>query len=102
MSLHRIHPIINAVMDAAKVLRGEMDESELEFKMPEDGKIWGTTYPRPTAVAKATGTLDYGADLGLKMPKGTLQLALVQATVSHANIKNIDISEAEKMPGVYK
>ncbi len=95
-------PIINAVMDAAKVLRGEMDESELEFKMPEDGKIWGTTYPRPTAVAKATGTLDYGADLGLKMPKGTLQLALVQATVSHANIKNIDISEAEKMPSVYK
>jgi len=95
-------PIINAVMDAAKVLRGEMDESELEFKMPEDGKIWGTTYPRPTAVAKATGTLDYGADLGLTMPKDTLQLALVQATVSHANIKNIDTSEAEKMPGVYK
>ena len=89
-------------MDAAKVLRGEMDESELDFKMPEDGRIWGTAYPRPTAVAKATGTLDYGADLGLKMPEGTLQLALVQATVSHANIKNIDISEAEKMPGVYK
>lgn len=95
-------PIVDAVMDAAKVLRGEMDESELDFKMPEDGRIWGTAYPRPTAVAKATGTLDYGADLGLKMPEGTLQLALVQTTVSHANIKNIDISEAEKMPGVYK
>ena len=95
-------PIVDAVMDAAKVLRGEMDESELDFKMPEDGRIWGTTYPRPTSVAKATGMLDYGADLGLKMPEGTLQLALVQAPVSHANIKNIDISEAEKMPGVYK
>ena len=51
---------------------GEMDESELDFKMPEDGRIWGTAYPRPTSVAKATGTLDYGAGLGLKMPEGTL------------------------------
>ena len=95
-------PIVNAVMDAAKVLRGEMKEEELEFKMPEDGRIWGTTYPRPTAVPKVTGTLDYGADLGLKLPKGALHLALVQATVSHANIRGIDTSEAEKMPGVHK
>ncbi len=33
---------------------------------------------------------------------GCLRLALTQAKVSHANIKNIDISEAEKMPGVVK
>lgn len=95
-------PIVNAVMDAAKVLRGDMKEEELEYKLPADGRIWGGTYPRPTAVAKVTGTLDYGADLGLKLPGNTLQLALVQATVSHANIRNIDVSEAEKMPGVYK
>ena len=95
-------PIVDAVMDAAKVLRGEMSEKELEFKMPADGRIWGSKYPRPTAVAKVTGTLDYGADLILKMPKKTLHAALVQATVSHANIKGIDTSEAEKMPGVYK
>ncbi|MFR5132581.1 MAG: hypothetical protein ACLTDP_08375 [Terrisporobacter sp.] len=31
-----------------------------------------------------------------------MKLALVQAEVSHANIKGIDYSEAEKMPGVYK
>jgi aldehyde oxidoreductase len=46
--------------------------------------------------------LDYGADLGLKLPPDTLHLALVQAEVSHANIKSIDTSEAEKMPGVFK
>jgi aldehyde oxidoreductase len=51
-------------------------------------------------VAKVTGTTDYGADLGLKMPPGTLRLALVQATVSHAKILSIDTSQAEKMPGV--
>ena len=74
-------PIVDAVMAAAKVLRGEMSESELEYRLPENGRIWGGTYPRPTAVAKATGTLDYGADLGLTLPEETLQLALVQATV---------------------
>ena len=74
----------------------------LAYQIPADGKIWGGKYPRPTALAKVTGTCDYGADLGLKMPADTLQLALVQAKVSHANILSIDTSEAEKMPGVYK
>lgn len=94
--------IVDAVMDAAKVLRGEMKVEDLMFKMPADGEIWGSKYPRPTAVAKATGTLDYGADLGLKLPEGTLHLALVQAETSHANIKGIDVSAAEQMPGVVK
>ena len=70
--------------------------------MPADGKIWGTRYPRPTAVARVTGTLDYGADLGLRLPKDALYLALAQAEVSHAEILSIDTSEAEKMPGVFK
>ena len=95
-------PLVDAVMDAAKVARGEMDIAELAYKLPEDGKVWGSKYPRPTAAAKVTGTCDYGADLGLKLPKNTLRLALVQAEVSHANIKGIDTSEAEKMPGVFK
>jgi aldehyde oxidoreductase len=95
-------PLVNAVMDAAKVVRGEMTMKDLAFKLPADGRIWGTTYPRPTAVAKVTGTIEYGADLGLKMPPGTLRLALVQAKVSHAKIISIDTSQAEKMPGVAK
>ena len=74
----------------------------LAFKLPADGRIWGGKYPRPSALAKVTGTCDFGADLGLKLPPDSLQLALVQAKVSHANILSIDTSEAEKMPGVYK
>ncbi|WP_119071144.1 molybdopterin-dependent aldehyde oxidoreductase [Aggregatilinea lenta] len=93
-------PYVDAVMDAARVLRGEMPETALEYK-PENGRVWGTNHPRPTAVAKVTGTLDYGSDLGLKMPPDTLRLALVQAKVSHANILSIDTSEAETMPGVH-
>ncbi len=94
-------PTVDAVMDAAAVLRGEMKREELEFKMPADGRIWGSKYPRPTAAAKVTGTLDYGQDLGMKLPPNTLQLALVQAKVSHANILSIDTSKAEKMDGVH-
>jgi aldehyde oxidoreductase len=95
-------PIVDAVMDAAKVIRGEMTAEELAYKLPPDGRIWGGSYPRPTAIAKATGTIDYGADLACKMPPGTLRLALVQAKVSHAKILSIDTSEAENMPGVVK
>jgi aldehyde oxidoreductase len=94
--------IVDGIMEAAKVMRGEMKIEDLEYKLPADGKIWGGKYPRPTATAKVTGTLDFGQDLGLKMPPNTLQLALVQAKVSHANILSIDTSEAEKMPGVFK
>ncbi len=70
-------PLVDAVMDAAKVVRGEMTAAELAFKLPPDGRIWGSKYPRPTAVAKVTGTIDYGADIICKMPPGTLNLALV-------------------------
>ncbi|CCO22720.1 molybdopterin-dependent aldehyde oxidoreductase [Maridesulfovibrio hydrothermalis] len=94
--------LVDAVQDAAAVMRGDMSEEELLFKMPEDNRIWGSKYPRPTAAAKVTGTLDYGADLGLKMPEGTLKCALVQAEISHANVISIDTSEAEKMEGVEK
>jgi aldehyde oxidoreductase len=95
-------PLVDAVMDAARVLRGELTIQDLEFKIPSDGRIWGTKYPRPSGVAKVTGTWDFGADLGLKLPDETLHCALVQAEVSHANILSIDTSEAEKMPGVFK
>ena len=95
-------PLVDAVMDAAKVLRGETSLEDLEYKLPGDGQIWGGKYPRPSALAKVTGGLEYGGDLGLKMPADTLRLALVQADVSHANILSIDTSQAEKMPGVFK
>jgi aldehyde oxidoreductase len=94
--------IVDAVMEAAKVLRGELKKEDLEYKPPADGKVFGGYMPRPSSTPKVTGTYDFGADLGLKMPPGTLQLALVQAQVSHANILSIDTSEAERMPGVMR
>jgi aldehyde oxidoreductase len=95
-------PLVDAVVDAAKVLRGEKKKEDLLFEPAENGSIMGSKYHRPSAVAKVTGNWDFGADVALHMPPDTLRLALVQAKVSHANIKGIDASEAEKMPGVAK
>jgi aldehyde oxidoreductase len=95
-------PLVDAVMDAAAILRGEKTADEVLAKPKADGSILGTRYQRPSAVAKVTGTWDFGADLALRMPEGTLRLALVQADVSHALIKGIDTAEAEAMPGVAK
>ena len=97
-------PLVDAVIDAAKVLRGEAKAEDLDYKLPADGHIFGSDskYPRPTAIAKVTGVIKYGGDLSLELPPDRLALALVQAKVSHANIKGIDTSEAEKMPGVFK
>ena len=94
-------PLVDAVMDAARVYRGEISKEDLVFK-PTGDSIIGTKYVRPSAAAKVMGTWDFGADDALKMPEGTLRLALVQAKVSHALIKGVDTSEAEKMPGVEK
>ena len=88
-------------MDAAKVLRGEMTKEDLMF-VPTDNKIIGTSYARPSGAAKVTGQWNFGADEIKNLPEDTLQIALVQAEVSHANIKGIDTAEAEKMPGVAK
>lgn len=94
--------LVDAVMDAARLIRGEIGKEDLWFQLKDGDSMLGTAQVRPSAVAKVTGTWDFGADLGLKLPENTLHIKLVQAEVSHANIISIDTSEAEKMPGVFK
>ncbi|NLY36825.1 MAG: molybdopterin-dependent oxidoreductase [Tissierellia bacterium] len=95
-------PLVDSVMTAAKILRGEITREEIWPKLPIGASIVGTNYIRPSAAAKVTGRWDFGADLGLQLPDDTLHAKLVQAKVCHANIISIDTSEAEKMPGVFK
>ncbi len=94
-------PLVDAVMDAAKALRGEKTLT-LNDNKPADGRLWGSSYPRPTGVAKVLGQWDFGDDRKHQLPPDTLHLALVNAKVSHANIKGIDTAEAEVMPGVVR
>ncbi|HZJ77009.1 MAG TPA: molybdopterin cofactor-binding domain-containing protein [Oscillospiraceae bacterium] len=95
-------PLIDAVMDAAKLIRGEIKKEDLWYKLPEGASMIGTEYVRPSALSKVMGTWDFGADLGLKLPNNTLHAKIVQAKISHGNILSIDTSEAEKIDGVYK
>ncbi len=95
--------IVDAVMAAAKVMRGECSIEDIKFKNPEDGEYYGKPVVRPDALGKVCGLADYGDDQALKMPAGTLHCAVVQPRVAHhAKILAIHTEEAEKMPGVVK
>ncbi len=95
-------PIVDAVMAAAAVMRGEKSMDEITFAMPEDERIYGTHVPKPTAVARVTGVCDFGADVAEKMPPESLHLAVVLAKRHHAKIVNIDPSKALDMCGVVR
>jgi len=95
--------IVDAVMDTAKVMRGECNVEDIMVKLPEDKEYYGKPLVRPSALAKVCGVADYGDDIELKMPENTLHAVMVQPKIAfHAKILNIDFAEAEKMPGVYK
>jgi len=95
-------PLVDAVMAAAKVMRGEASMKDITYDFPAEKEIYGSRRPRPTALVKVTGLADYGDDVKLKMPAGTAHLAVVISKVHHAKILSIDTREAEAMPGVIK
>lgn len=97
--------IVDAVMAAAAIMRGEKTFDDITYDWSKDVKdgYYGKPLVRPNAMAKACGVCDYGDDVELKMPENTLHAVLVMPMkANHAKILNIDISEAEKMPGVVK
>ncbi|NMA91757.1 MAG: molybdopterin-dependent oxidoreductase, partial [Firmicutes bacterium] len=87
--------IIEAVKLAGRFLRGETTPEEIRPD-PKGPKI-GVSHPRPTAMAMACGVAKYTEDI---LIPGALELAVVRSPHPHALIKNIDYTEAEKMPGV--
>ncbi len=87
--------IIDAVQLAGRFLRAEVTPAQLT--PPEDAPAIGTSFPRPSAMAKATGTARFGADI--RMP-GSLEIAVVRSPYAHALIRGIDTSAAAALPGV--
>ena len=95
--------IVNSVMEAAKVVRGECSIEDIMVDEGKPGDYYGKPIVRPAALAKVCGVCDYGDDVELKMPANSLHAVMAQPRVTHhAKIKKINIEEAEKMPGVYK
>ena len=87
--------IIDAVKLAGSFLRGETSPDEVR-PSPSAGII-GVSLPRPNALLLATGKALFSADI---QKEGLLELAAVRSPCSHALIKSIDVSKAEKVPGV--
>jgi len=79
--------IVEAIQDAAAVMRGE--KSELSRK----------ALPRKDASARVTGRERYAGDIKME---GMLYGKIVWSEYPHAEILGIDTSEAEAVPGVVK
>ena len=64
---------------------------------PETTRVIGSRIPRLDGMAKASGKAKYPSDV---RPEGTLFGVMLYSPHAHAKVKSIDISAAEKMPGV--
>jgi len=97
-------PLVDSVMEAAAVMRGEKSMEDITYDPTKNPEFYGkdSYLPRPFALAKVCGLSDFGDDIKLQMPEGTAHLVPVISQITHGIIKSIDYSEAEKMPGVYK
>ncbi|MDR3553646.1 MAG: molybdopterin-dependent oxidoreductase [Syntrophobacteraceae bacterium] len=87
--------IIEAVQLAGRFLRGEISPADVRPE-PGAGNV-GVSHPRPNALLLATGQALFTADI---RKEAVLELAAVRSPLSHALIKSIDVSMAEKVPGV--
>jgi xanthine dehydrogenase YagR molybdenum-binding subunit len=64
---------------------------------PENPRLIGSKVPRLDGLLKASGKAKYPSDV---RPEGTLFAVLLYSPHAHAKVKSIDISAAEKLPGV--
>ncbi len=64
---------------------------------PKAPTLIGTRIPRLDGLHKASGKAKYPSDV---RPEGTLFGVMLYSPYAHAKVKSIDISAAEKMPGV--
>ena len=87
--------IIEAVQLAGRFIRNEISPDDIRPK-PTDPKM-GVSHPRPSALAKACGTAHFTADINFP---DAAEIAVVRSPHMHAEIKGIDCTKAESMPGV--
>jgi aldehyde oxidoreductase len=88
--------IIEAIQLAGRFIRKETTPEAVRGKI---GKAaLGESHIRPTSMVKACGLAKFNDDV--ELPPDALELAVVRSTESHALIKSIDTTLAEKMPGV--
>lgn len=95
------------VIEAVKLAAGEINERKPGYNKfftiscgkEESFRVIGRSHPDVNGVLKVTGKGKYAADI--KLP-GMLFGKTVRSEYTHARILQIDISEAERVPGVVK
>src|SRR5688572_20974084 len=63
----------------------------------ESRRVMGKRLTRLDGIQKASGKAKYNSDV---RPAGTIHAAILHSPHAHCRIKSIDISEAQKLPGV--
>ena len=94
--------VVDAVLDAAKLLSGESAKEELWLRKTGEAYTPGAELADQVQVDSVTGAFETEADMSLTLPEGTLFARLVCPAKSNANVFSVDVSEAEKQPGVFK
>lgn len=84
--------IIEAIELAADLMAGRAAPEQVV------GTGVGKSVTRPDAVAKATGKMQYAADLFFE---GMLYGAVLRSEYPHARLVHVDVSEARSVPGVW-
>jgi len=69
------------------------------LKAATEFKYIGKTMPRLDAIAKSTGTAEFGIDIDIP---GMVHAVVVRSPVAGAKLLDVDKSAAEQMPGVHK
>jgi len=92
------HAIEQAVLAAAESIRnGQPIQAPTPPLVDSIHKVIGQPVPRPDALEKVTGAAVFTDDLVFE---GMLHAKVLRAKTPHALLRKLDVSEAQKMPGV--
>lgn len=93
--------IVDAIRKAAAAMRDGKNDSVMQEGrygcIDHEKSLIGQSIPVHDAIRKTTGQMRYTADL--ELPR-MLHAKLLYSTKAHARIVDIDVSEAERLPGV--
>src|SRR5262245_44153383 len=70
------------------------------MRWPQNRRLIGTKVPRLDAPEKATGRAKYSFDINQVNGERVLHARMLRCPYAHARVRSIDMSAAEKMPGV--
>jgi aldehyde oxidoreductase len=93
---------IDAIEDAARVVRGEIGINELACKISTEKRVLDLRQFAQDCLIVGSAPWTPVPELGIKIPPDTLHLALVRAGVSNAELVSIEAGEAWSVPGVYR